>query len=217
MPDSDDRISALYQASRQQIDPPRELDQRILAEAHRAVSRRQMLPYRSLALAATVVLGVGLAWLQLHAPQTGDDPAVPMREAELQPGNRQTDGVPAMLRREAPAASAMAPPEQPSAPVMAAPPPAAPASTMLRQASPPRAKAQTLDEAASAARDAGKAVTADAEHTVADADGPCGLKTMPADEAAWRSAIREAETRGDSAAAACLQQAFRQAADERDR
>jgi hypothetical protein len=217
MSDSDERISALYRASRQRAEPPPELDQRILAEAHRAVSRRHPLPYRSLALAATVVLGVGLAWLQLYSPQIAHDEAtVPTWQADPQAEDREALGTSAMIRREAPAASAALLPQQESAPGMAAPQPVSPAPPTLRQALPPRSKAQALDEAEAVERDTANAAAAgvDAGQTVTDADGPCGLTVAPADEGAWHTAIREAEARGDDGRAACLRQAFRKAADD---
>lgn len=70
MSEPEDRISDLYQASKTRASPPAELDARILAEAHRLVSRKRGWHMGAIGAAATVLLGVGLAWFHLGVPPT---------------------------------------------------------------------------------------------------------------------------------------------------
>lgn len=197
MPDPNDRISEIYQASRRHLEPPAELDRRILDEAHRAVAHRRHVPYRSLALAATVVLGVGLAWLQLYAPQIVEEAAVPMRDTTPRPTVHgyeygTTNSIEAMKQRE------------PASPM-----------PMPRQAPPARPQFHSYNGGVSdpPAADLSFAAKAEAERALPGTDLPlpCGLAVRPADEAAWYAAIQDAETRGDSQTAACLRQALQTA------
>lgn len=68
MSDPEDRLSGLYQASKIRESPPAELDARVLAEAHRVVSRKRGRSIGAIGAAATVLLGVGLAWFHLGVP-----------------------------------------------------------------------------------------------------------------------------------------------------
>ena len=214
MPDPDDRISEIYQASRQQLEPPRELDQRILAEAHRAVGRRH-LPYRSLVLAATVVIGVGLAWLQLHAPQIVEDALAPTQQAKSPPADSDMMDAPAMKRRDTPAPTTIPFAETESSPGPAAAKPALSAPSMQPGPEPPRHRFHRYNGTISTTPEADNSVATEAEvrQTAPDPVAPCGLDAMPADKAAWHRAIADARLRGDDATVACLQQAMREAVD----
>ncbi|MCB1773437.1 MAG: hypothetical protein KDI88_07455 [Gammaproteobacteria bacterium] len=217
MPDPDDRVSEIYQASRQRLEPPGELDRRILDEAHRAVERRQRLPYRSLALAATVVLGVGLAWLQLHTTQIVEDATAPRPESMVQPATGDADHMPANKRREAPAPSLPSLPDIRSpaglsvAPV--APPPPARQRQIDAVRSRPYADGEALTTAPEADISAAAEAGGDAEQALPGPGAPCGLATRPTDRAAWLAALRDAETRGDAETLACLRRAMREALD----
>ncbi len=65
---SDDKLSALYRRA-EQPEPSALLDRRIRDAAHRAVAGRSALNrLPSLALAATMVMGVGIAWILIDIP-----------------------------------------------------------------------------------------------------------------------------------------------------
>jgi hypothetical protein len=97
----DPRLSDLYRRTPQQ-EPRGESDRVVLDAAHRAVSGRQGFAVRGWALAATLVLGVGLGWQLLSGPP-GVAPVSPQPAALSVPA--PADQVEAVERAKTGAAS----------------------------------------------------------------------------------------------------------------
>lgn len=135
MPDTDDEISALYAKSKADLEPPERLDAGIRAAARAAQKTRYRRLYPAIGLAATLVIGVGVAWLhigvppQLSAPESIDEdtaasvaapkvmpPATTVAPAPVQPSRATisdatpaTESVPALQRFKLQEADALSP------------------------------------------------------------------------------------------------------------
>jgi hypothetical protein len=190
MPDSEDRLSALYRASRARLQPPPGADAAIIEAAHRAVRARRRQHYPAFALAASVMLAVGLAWIQLAS--------VPDESAPTQ--------------------FAPAPPATPS--TLTGPPPAADAAATQRakrfespmspatQSAPAgRGDGAVTPEVAADAPTGGSEAPAAVERNTDTAIGNCGLDALPTDAEAWRQRIEQARHSGDEALVRCLRAA----------
>ncbi|MFO1349748.1 MAG: hypothetical protein U1F68_03305 [Gammaproteobacteria bacterium] len=180
-------LSALYRQARA-IAPPLHLDSAILGAARAAVTpvRRRAAPRWSvpLALAASLVLGVGLVHLvQREAPHG----FAPVRQPAFQPGNALEQGrasAPDSLQPEAAAHNEIAP--VPSAPAAA---PASP-NVALRRAEPA--------SAVSADTRADDAITAPAAPSPAKPVAPADTPTPPPAAAEAGKQPSSANARGDA-------------------
>jgi hypothetical protein len=196
MPDHDERISQLYRASRDRLAPPAELDARILAEAHRQRPRRRRLPLGALGAAATLVIGVGLAWFHIGVPPQMLPPPA-LEEALDQSGPAAPA---ALLRSDKDTLTAAPPSPTPASALQQAVPNTG--STLQRQAEPERRARAAAAPALEAA--AGRPGISHAAAKI------CGLDLEGASQAEWREAIAAAQARGDNELTGCLTAAFRE-------
>jgi hypothetical protein len=180
MPEHDERIRKLYARSRERQEPSAGLDDRILREARRAVTRRPR-HYPALALAATLVLGVGLAWLQLGEPP------------------RMT---PSPEERSAP------PPSPTQSPVQSMAPDNAADMAAAGLAAPAHEGAGSAEAPEPAAR--AKAAERSAIESLQAPTGDCPGAPDSDRRADWDEAIESARRAGDQATARCLVSAFRE-------
>lgn len=197
MSDSDERISGLYQQSRNRLQPSRALDQAIVRNAHRAISKRRRAPYPALALAATVVIGVGLAWLQIGVPpvvdNTGQPPPLPMQEpveTARQSSPEQSRPAPTAARRNEATADSFSAPRVLSAP-----------AAISR--SPSAAKRQSHADVDQVIESRQRGVLEG--ESGGQTAGPCGLSGLPADQDEWERQIETARQAGDLPMLRCLQ------------
>jgi hypothetical protein len=111
MPDTEEKISALYDKSKSQLEPPEHLDGAIRSAARKAQNTRYRRMYPAMGLAATLVLGVGVVWLNVGVsphtvePIAADAPA----SIETMRSTMQESAMPTAERVPAPAVRLSAP------------------------------------------------------------------------------------------------------------
>lgn len=205
---SDEKLSALYRQA-EQPEPSALLDRRIRDAARRAVAGRSVfIRLPSLALAATLVIGVGVAWVLIDIPP-GEMP--PVEVLSVEPGSPQAfdDAV----REER--ASVAAPPTAPAAPI-AAPKASvvAPGRRMEYQleqgadrAAEPR-ETESLHDAMPTLMKRQAAAMAPAGQSV-ELDCTAAWLPQEATAAQWQAAIAQAREGGEHALAACLARRYR--------
>ncbi|MCB1792511.1 MAG: hypothetical protein KDJ24_19545 [Gammaproteobacteria bacterium] len=189
----DTKLSALY--GRTPRDEPSAVsDRAIIAAAHAAATRRQRNRYVPWALAATLVLGVGIGWrVMLQAPE------VQTQGASSERVERASRAPAPAAEMAADAAAEMAPASEPlqdKRRERAVPPPAsAPALSGMTGALPAPAAM-------------GKAMS-----SPAPAPAPACERWWPEqrdDKAEWERLLAEARARGDEKAVECLLRGMRE-------
>lgn len=209
MSESDDRVAAIYRAGSARLQPSATTDRRILDAAHRAVHRqarrRQRWPYPALALAATLVIGVGIAWLQLAEPPVSLDR--PAAELPTAAESRALPPPPGVLS-DAASPDLKALPQQKAMAGQQMPQPAAAASPVKEAGSTPRSR-QASDPEAFALQEIGKSVAGSLAAVVIETtDEACELPEVEAPVEAWRTLLSAARQRSDAAAVECLETAY---------
>ncbi|MGB5451455.1 MAG: hypothetical protein WBN00_05125 [Sedimenticolaceae bacterium] len=185
----DPRLSRLYRRA-PQPEPGRDSDRIVLDAAHRAVSGRRGFVYRGWALAATLVLGVGIGWQLLQTP----------------PEVASLSQVPAAESPRPPAISAksMEPPELGIAPE--------PSSLLKRResvADTERVSAGTvMQQEAPMAADNGREERASGGPVTPACHERWLAPGQPRE--AWLAAIASARAAGETRLEACLQQGYRE-------
>lgn len=195
---SDDKLSALYRRA-EQPEPSALLDRRIRDAAHRAVAGRSALNrLPSLALAATMVMGVGIAWILIDIPP--GEVSAPEPFGDVVREERATVA--------APPAVPLGPPAVPKTSIVT------PERRMEYQLKQRKDRAAESRETESL-QDAMPTQLQGRAAAMASAGQPealdCTAAWLPqeATAAQWKAAIEQAQEGGEHALAACLARRYR--------